>query len=200
MTAGTPGREALAIEVMNVRRRIHGLDDLDLATLRRIKRDAGINEAFAIADAILARLAAKPADEGMRRPRAFLNWAADIFGPIARDRRERLTRFTEEALELAHAERLPISLLESLIDRVWANPRGETAKEIGQVQACLETFAESIGVSADAEASREFERVRDIPKDAWTRRHQAKVALGIANNLDPPDNSLTNPSTMGEVE
>lgn len=62
-TAVTPGREELAIEVMNVRRRIHGLDDLDLTTLRRIKRDAGINEAFAIADALLARLAAKPSDE-----------------------------------------------------------------------------------------------------------------------------------------
>lgn len=64
----TPDREELAIEVMNARRRIHGLDDLDLATLRRIKRDAGINEAFAIADALLARLAAKPADEGVRIP------------------------------------------------------------------------------------------------------------------------------------
>jgi hypothetical protein len=58
-----PSREELAIEVMNVRRRIHGLNDLDLETLRRIKRDAGINEAFAIADALLALLAAKPAEE-----------------------------------------------------------------------------------------------------------------------------------------
>lgn len=84
MTAAvTPGRDELAIEVMNVRRRIHGLDDLDLATLRRIKRDAGINEAFAIADALLAHLAAKPAEEGIDEGfdlRETLKAVLELFG------------------------------------------------------------------------------------------------------------------------
>lgn len=132
------------------------------------------------AQEVLARLAAKPDEDGVRRPRAFLDWAADIFGPVALERRERLTRFVEEALELAAAERMPISLLEKLIDRVWASPQGETPKELGQAQACLETFAYSIGLSADKEAAREFARVQSIPREEWTRRHDVKVALGIA--------------------
>ena len=61
---------------------------------------------------------------------------------------------------------------------------GEVAKEIGQAMATLECLAENIGLSADAECEREFARVKGIPKDEWTRRHDAKVALQIANLSD----------------
>ena len=40
----------------------------------------------------------------MGRPREFLAWAVAMFGPIASLRSERALRFTEEAIELAHAE------------------------------------------------------------------------------------------------
>src|SRR3954467_828362 len=35
-------------------------------------------------------------DVSMARPRAFLNWAIDMFGPVAQLRSERLLRFVEE--------------------------------------------------------------------------------------------------------
>jgi hypothetical protein len=114
------------------------------------------------------------------RPRAFLDWAIATFGPVACGREERLARFVEEAIELAHAEDMPQLKLAKIINRVYRRERGDTAKEIGQAQACLETFAESIGLNSDLEAELEFKRVQTIPKEEWERRHAAKAAVGIA--------------------
>lgn len=113
------------------------------------------------------------------RPKRFLKWAVDMFGPVALERGERLSRFVEEAVELAHAEGMPRERLERFLDRVYARPPGETFKEIGQAQATLECFAESIGLSSDGEAQREWDRVQAIPKEEWQRRHAAKAAVGI---------------------
>lgn len=121
----------------------------------------------------------------MLRPKAFLQWAVETFGPVATHRDERLARFVEEALELAHAEGMKWRLVDRIGARVYSRPRGDVAKEIGQAQATLECLAENLGLSADAEAEREFARVKDIPQSEWTRRHDAKVALKIAN-LTPP--------------
>src|ERR1700685_720354 len=116
----------------------------------------------------------------MNRPKEFLAWAVAIFGPIALNRRERLLRFAEEALELIHAEGMSLDELDRITYRIWKRPPGETLKEIGQAQACLETFAENIGESADKLAQAEFERVPTIPREEWAGRHEAKVAVGIA--------------------
>lgn len=117
----------------------------------------------------------------MNRPKEFLAWAVQMFGPIALDRRERLARFMEEAIELAHAEEMPPQMIARIVDRVYTRPPGNTPKEIGQAQACLECFAESIGLSSDIEAKIEWGRVQTIPPDEWQRRHAAKVDLGIAS-------------------
>jgi NTP pyrophosphatase (non-canonical NTP hydrolase) len=117
----------------------------------------------------------------MMRPKAFLQWAIETFGPIAANRDERAARFIEEALELVHAEGITAETAQRILDRVYARPRGSLGKEIGQAMATLECLAENVGLSADAECEREFARVRSIPKEEWTRRHDAKVALQIAN-------------------
>lgn len=117
----------------------------------------------------------------MTRPAAFLVWALDTFGPVAADPSERARRFVEEALELAQAMGLGAEDIAALVSRVWSRPAGDAAKEIGQTQACLETLAESLGLSADALAEAEFDRVRSIPKSEWYRRHNAKVAAGLAS-------------------
>lgn len=118
--------------------------------------------------------------EDLLRPKKFLKWAADMFGPVALERPERLARFMEEAIELAHADGMDGLMLYKIIDRVYSRNRGEVGKEVGQAQACLETYAESIGLSAAGEAQREWDRVQTIPKEEWTRRHAAKQAIGIA--------------------
>lgn len=120
------------------------------------------------------------------RPRDFLSWAIEMFGPVAKLRSERLLRFVEEAIELAHAEGMEREVFNRVADRVYSRPAGDTPKEIGQVQACLETFAENIGLSSAEEAQREFERVQSIPQEEWTRRHSAKQAIGIAISSTEP--------------
>lgn len=116
----------------------------------------------------------------MNRPSEFLAWAADMFGPIALDRRERLSRFVEEAVELAHADGMPPNLIEKIIQRVYSREPGAIPKEVGQAQVTLELYAQAIGLSSEVEAAREFDRVRTIPRAEWERRHAAKVAIGIA--------------------
>ena len=116
----------------------------------------------------------------MDRPREFLDWAVKMFGPIAMDDQERMARFVEEAVELAHAGFMPAEKLQAIIQRVYSRPAGTIRKEVGQAQATLECYAECMGLSADEEAAREWERVQSIPPEEWQRRHAAKVALGIA--------------------
>lgn len=118
--------------------------------------------------------------QAQARPGAFLAWAIEMFGPVAKLRSECLLRFVEEAIELAHAEGMEREVFNRVADRVYSRPTGNVGKEIGQAQACLETFAENIGLSSDAEAQREWERVQEIPQAEWTRRHAAKQAIGIA--------------------
>lgn len=117
----------------------------------------------------------------MLRPRAILQWASDMFGPVALHRDERAARFVEEALELGQVEGLSKETVGRLLDRVYSKPAGDLAKEIGQAAMTLEALAENAGLSADAEVEREFGRVRGISQEEWIRRHDAKVALSIAN-------------------
>jgi hypothetical protein len=121
-----------------------------------------------------------PDREAVARPAAFLAWAVETFGPVAKLRSERLMRFVEEAIELAHADGMERRILTAIAQRVYARDPGEINKEIGQAQATLETYAENIGVSSDDLAEREWQRVQSIPREEWERRHAAKQALGIA--------------------
>lgn len=114
------------------------------------------------------------------RPRDFLAWAVDMFGPVAKLRGERLMRFVEEALELAHADEMGRATLDAIANRVYSRAPGQITKEIGQAQACLEAYCENIGESASDLAEIELQRVRQIPRDEWQRRHTAKQAIGIA--------------------
>lgn len=142
---------------------------------------ATVSQSYETALALAKQLVAGCGDHAQRaRPRAFLAWAVEMFGPVAKLRSERLLRFVEEAIELAHAEGMERNILVVMADRVYSRPIGETPKEIGQAQACLETFAENIGLSSADEAEREWQRVQGIPREEWTRRHSAKQALGIA--------------------
>lgn len=117
-----------------------------------------------------------------KRPRDFLAWAVNTFGPVAGSRPERAMRFFEEAAELMQAESVGRDVLQKIIDRVYSRPAGDVVREIGQAQACLECLAENIGVSADREAAKEFARVQSIPAEEWARRHAVKTELGITGD------------------
>jgi hypothetical protein len=121
-----------------------------------------------------------------KRPGEFLAWAHEIFGPVAGDRGERLLRFIEEAIELAHAGGIGRDVLFRIADRVYAGKPGEVRRELGQTQACLEMYARSKGLSSLDEAENEWERVRTLPAGHWRRRHAAKQDIGIAI-VDPSE-------------
>lgn len=116
----------------------------------------------------------------MTRQQAILSWAEDMFGPVAIDDCERTLRFLEEAMELVHALDTPRDLIQTIIERVYSRDRGNVPREIGQVQMTLEALAQIGGWDASEECDVEFRRVQSIPKSEWTRRHAAKVELGIA--------------------
>lgn len=114
------------------------------------------------------------------RPSRWLRWAHETFGDIALHPRERTLRFVEEAIELGQAADLDSETISAIVARVYSRPPGGLRREIGQCLATLETLAAAVGVDADQEATDELARVQDIPKEEWTKRHAAKVAIGIA--------------------
>jgi len=132
-------------------------------------------EAEKIAERILAEVGTNTT-----RPAEFLAWAKDTYGPVAAVRIERLLRFVEEAIELAHADGVDREMLIAILDRVYSRPRGDINQEIAQSQVCLEMYAENIGQCADHLAAIEWQRVRTIPKEVWQERHAAKQRAGIA--------------------
>lgn len=138
--------------------------------------------------------APQPTQQRVReRPAAFLAWAKEMFSLVAGLRGERLMRFIEEAIELAHTDEMERATLNAIADRVYSREPGEINKEIGQAQACLEMYAESIGESSDLLAELEWQRVQGIPKQEWERRHAAKQKLGIALAEGGGDATVTRP-------
>lgn len=134
------------------------------------------------ADAILTRLAVKPVNDVAQRPRAFLAWAVQTYGPLELDRHERVLQFLEETLEVVHAEGTDRNAVDLLTTKVWRKPpfRDELPREIGQAMALLEMYAESIGVSADREASKEFERIQGVPNEELLQRNAVKQSWRAA--------------------
>lgn len=119
-------------------------------------------------------------DTSIDRPTRALIWAVEMFGDIAMDRHERTLRFAEEAIELANAMGLTVHELQAITARVYGRPPGDIPRELGQCQMTLEVLAKALAIDLDQEATKEFYRVRSVPKDEWGRRHAAKVAIGIA--------------------
>ena len=118
-----------------------------------------------------------PADQSIA---GVLAWAADMFGPVALEHDERMVRFIEEAIELAHAFGIGRHKMQALVDRVWSCERGDVCKEAAQANITLRAFAENAAIDLDVQTEMEIQRIMAIPKEEWQRRHAAKVKLGIA--------------------
>lgn len=120
-------------------------------------------------------------DMSYDRPSRFLAWACETFTEeVAMNPGERLMRFLEEAVELVHACDMPRETVEKIVARVYGKEPGNIEQETAQCQVTLELLAKVIRVDLEAAATKEFERVQAIPKEEWSRRHSAKVQLGIA--------------------
>lgn len=129
-------------------------------------------------------------DRNERQRRSFA-WAAAAFGPAhpggaadALHPRERARRFLEEALELVQSTDLPREQALKLLELVYSRPAGDPQKEIGQVGVTLISLAESLGLSAEEEEQREYDRCLGLPLEHFTARAQWKRELGVLGEYE----------------
>lgn len=99
--------------------------------------------------------------------------------------KERALRVLEEAVELAQAEGVDITMVNRLTDHVYSKPPGEPAQEVGGVAVTLLCYCERRGISLETEEVREFRRVLALPPEHFAARHAAKDAAGITKMEDP---------------
>jgi hypothetical protein len=118
------------------------------------------------------------------RQEAVVQWVRATFGEQTLSIEERISRFLEEALELAQAERLPVERVRALVDHVYKKPPGEAFQEAGGVGLTLLAYCGAAGISAEAAEVAEFQRVRAIDSAYFRVRHNAKADAGIAVRAD----------------
>lgn len=119
-----------------------------------------------------------PRDERQKKAAA---WAGRCFGrAVVEDRRERVTRILEEAIELAQAEGLEESVVARLTARVYGKPPGDPRQELGGLGVCVLVYAEAAGLSADAVEAGEVEAIHAREPGYFRDRQNAKAALGLA--------------------
>ncbi|MBM3539137.1 MAG: hypothetical protein FJX55_15060 [Alphaproteobacteria bacterium] len=122
----------------------------------------------------------RPESSRDKRQRQAAAWAESCFGrEVVEDRRERVTRILEEAIELAQAEGLDVGTVARLSDRVFAKPPGVPRQELGGLGVCLLVYAEAAGVSADAVEAEEVAAVLTRDPAHFRDRQNAKAALGL---------------------
>lgn len=114
-------------------------------------------------------------------------WSKDHASAMNTD--ERISRFVEEAIELAQSENMTIEQVKTIVDYVYSKPKGEPFQEVGGVGVTLLSYCGHRGISADFAEVTEFERVLKMNKTVLRsgsstipqrHRHQAKVAAGVA--------------------
>jgi len=117
------------------------------------------------------------------RQARVLTWARDTFGEVAVNPTERVSRFVEEAIELAQACGYPPERIVELVGYTYGRPPGEVGQEVGGVSVSLLALCESLGISAEVCEARETERVTSITREVFRRKHQAKVEAGVAEPM-----------------
>lgn len=116
-----------------------------------------------------------------QRQAEILQWANTTFGESAASNTgERTRRFAEEAIEAIQAVGLDKKSLHDIIDHVYGKPAGDIAQEIGQVGLSLLGLAEHLGIHAEEEERKEFQRVLSLPPEHWQARQNAKANKGLA--------------------
>lgn len=126
-----------------------------------------------------------------QRQAEILQWANATFGEAtASNTGERIRRFAEESIELAQAVGLDKQAIHDIIDHVYAKPAGDVAQEIGQVGVSLLALAEHLGIQADNEERKEFQRISSLPSEHWQARQNAKAEKGLALPTVKPGSQL----------
>ncbi len=117
-------------------------------------------------------------------------WCSTVFAdrPDWQDKRQRVHRFIEEAVELAQACEIPQHEVERLVGYVYGRPVGEPSQELGGTVITLAALAEALGLSAEDAALTELERVeRPEVMEKVRRKQVGKDALFAERPPSPPD-------------
>ena len=112
-------------------------------------------------------------------------WGEKAFGNLSmRNRKERLLRFLEEALELVHAGGVEVEDILTLTAHVYKRPPGLVAQELGGVGVTAYTVAEAFGLDLEDAVITEVERVLEKPIEHFQRRNFEKIREGITDIKD----------------
>jgi NTP pyrophosphatase (non-canonical NTP hydrolase) len=112
-------------------------------------------------------------------------WGEKAFGNVTmRNRKERLLRFFEEALELVQAGGIEVEDILTLTAHVYKRPPGLVAQELGGVGVTAYTVAEAFGLDLEDAVLTEVERVLEKPIEHFQRRNFEKIREGITDIKD----------------
>lgn len=139
--------------------------------------------AWVLARKALAALDAHPGDPTSTRDERQIrvaDWCAAAFGNAhAASVPQRGIRLAEEAIEAAQSAGCDAAMVHKLVDHIFAKEPGKLNQEIGGVGITLLALAQSAAISADAEESRELDRVLSKPLAHFAARNQAKNDAGF---------------------
>lgn len=120
----------------------------------------------------------------------YLNhaWAIKCFGEnVVNDKRERVKRFLEEAIELFQAAGGTADDADDLLAYVFGRTKGEPTQEVGGVLVTLLVLCSTAGISAAGALQLEMSRINDPVFMERSRKKQvSKEIAGIGNAKGVP--------------
>lgn len=112
-------------------------------------------------------------------------WAIRCFGyDHVHDKTVRATRALEEMLELAQALGVPEEQAVKCAQVVYSRPKGDYAQEVGGVMLTTHVLCSGMHEDADELFLRELSRVLAKDPEAFAKRNQEKIDLGLTGNGD----------------
>lgn len=110
------------------------------------------------------------------------DWVEQMFGTRT-NAMERVTRFLEEALELAQAEGMELEVALRLAFYVFGRTSGDPAQEAGGAGLTLLAYCDAKGISADTVERAELLRVLSKSPESMRRRHREKTEANVGADL-----------------
>lgn len=143
------------------------------------------NDATSCCSGIIAHEVTHAVPQRDERQTTVFNWVKEAFGvKIAMNVRERMTRFLEEAVELAQSEGLEWDEVNKIVAHVMSRPPGDPEQEVGGVSVTLLAYCAISGKSADGLEMREIMRILSKDPKEFADRQNKKAFLGIGMPVD----------------
>jgi NTP pyrophosphatase (non-canonical NTP hydrolase) len=109
-----------------------------------------------------------------------IDWAVRCFGAKqVFNRKHRVLRFLEEAIELAQAVGLEKEKAAKVLDVVYSRPAGTMSQELGGVALTLDIFLTLEAATYDGMLEQEIIRVLAKPVKHFAKRNEEKDNLGL---------------------